>query len=407
MGNTPVHHKRRYSGDADGRSSIGTPPGVNVTIPPMKRRNMHSLSDLSQSAPADYLDEIMSTTCDDKDAISIDEATSMLRAASLREPIGQTVADDADKIKRHLLHPRGIVMSPTESNDNEGEYEEEKYSSVGYSQQPSTTAAGLSSSADERIIYGIDHRQVAENAIPRHYRAKTLPAKKVDELKLPTVFRWNGGGKEIYISGTFNNWKKKIPMVKRNSGVYVIVDCQPGTHQYKYYIDGAWYHDPTKPTVDNEYGTKNNVVCVNESDFDVLHALEQDQACSRKRSDSSDSTEVDSLGHSPPGEYGRFMPASLGELQHRARTRETGYHSITPGVGTLAQPPLLPPHLLQGILNMDTNLHCDPNLLPQPNHVIVNHLYALSIKDGVIVLSVITRFRQKFVSTLFYRPIER
>ncbi|VDP97953.1 unnamed protein product [Trichobilharzia regenti] len=106
-------------------------------------------------------------------------------------------------------------MSPTESNDNEGEYEEEKYSSVGYSQQPSTTAAGLSSSADERIIYGIDHRQVAENAIPRHYRAKTLPAKKVDELKLPTVFRWNGGGKEIYISGTFNNWKKKIPMVKR------------------------------------------------------------------------------------------------------------------------------------------------------------------------------------------------
>ncbi|RTG82799.1 uncharacterized protein DC041_0005356 [Schistosoma bovis] len=55
---------------------------------------------------------------------------------------------------------------------------------------------------------------------------------------------------------------------------------------------------------------------------------------------------------------------------------------------------------------MDTNTHCDPNLLPQPNHVIVNHLYALSIKDGVIVLSVITRFRQKFVSTLFYKPIE-
>ncbi|VDP72532.1 unnamed protein product [Echinostoma caproni] len=31
-------------------------------------------------------------------------------------------------------------------------------------------------------------------------------------------------------------------------------------------------------------------------------------------------------------------------------------------------------------MNMDTGVHCDPNLLPQPNHVIVNHLYALSIK---------------------------
>ncbi|VDM26479.1 unnamed protein product, partial [Hydatigera taeniaeformis] len=31
---------------------------------------------------------------------------------------------------------------------------------------------------------------------------------------LPTVFKWEGGGKEVYISGTFNGWKSKIPMVK-------------------------------------------------------------------------------------------------------------------------------------------------------------------------------------------------
>ncbi|VDM36187.1 unnamed protein product [Hydatigera taeniaeformis] len=60
---------------------------------------------------------------------------------------------------------------------------------------------------------------------------------------------------------------------------------------------------------------------------------------------------------------------------------------------------------LKGILNKDIGVHCDPNLLPPPNHVMVNHLYALSIKDGVVVLSVITRYRQKFVSTLFYKPI--
>jgi Glycogen recognition site of AMP-activated protein kinase len=31
---------------------------------------------------------------------------------------------------------------------------------------------------------------------------------------LPTVFKWNGGGKQVYITGTFSNWKT-IPMVKR------------------------------------------------------------------------------------------------------------------------------------------------------------------------------------------------
>jgi hypothetical protein len=48
-------------------------------------------------------------------------------------------------------------------------------------------------------------------------------------------------------------------------------------------------------------------------------------------------------------------------------------------------PPSLPPHLLQVILNKDTPVSCDPNVLPEPNHVMLNHLYALSIKDGVMV----------------------
>jgi hypothetical protein len=43
-------------------------------------------------------------------------------------------------------------------------------------------------------------------------------------------------------------------------------------------------------------------------------------------------------------------------------------------------PPVLPPHLLQVILNKDTPVQCDPNVLPEPNHVMLNHLYALSIK---------------------------
>lgn len=29
---------------------------------------------------------------------------------------------------------------------------------------------------------------------------------------LPTVFRWEGGGKQVYISGTFSEWKT-LPMV--------------------------------------------------------------------------------------------------------------------------------------------------------------------------------------------------
>ena len=42
----------------------------------------------------------------------------------------------------------------------------------------------------------------------------------------------------------------------------------------------------------------------------------------------------------------------------------------------------------------DTPLSCEPTLLPEPKHVMLNHLYALSIKDGVMVLSSTQRFKQ-------------
>ena len=32
-----------------------------------------------------------------------------------------------------------------------------------------------------------------------------------------------------------------------------------GTHYYKYLIDGVWTHDPSAPTVPNDFGSLNNV----------------------------------------------------------------------------------------------------------------------------------------------------
>ncbi len=35
------------------------------------------------------------------------------------------------------------------------------------------------------------------------------------KLTVPTVFRWEYGGKEVYLSGSFNEWKTRIPMAYR------------------------------------------------------------------------------------------------------------------------------------------------------------------------------------------------
>lgn len=54
-------------------------------------------------------------------------------------------------------------------------------------------------------------------------------------LDRPTVFRWTGDGKEVYLSGSFNNWANKIPLIRRwgksvNGSVYCWthrdIECQ-------------------------------------------------------------------------------------------------------------------------------------------------------------------------------------
>lgn len=60
---------------------------------------------------------------------------------------------------------------------------------------------------------------------------------------LPTVFKWDGGGKEVFISGTFSEWKT-IPMVKSHGDFVTIVDLPEGDHQYVFCVDGEWKHDP-------------------------------------------------------------------------------------------------------------------------------------------------------------------
>ncbi|HEY3403371.1 MAG TPA: hypothetical protein VGK59_08300 [Ohtaekwangia sp.] len=50
--------------------------------------------------------------------------------------------------------------------------------------------------------------------------------------------------REVYLSGTFNNWSTlKTPMIKSDSGWVADVLLNPGKHVYKYIIDAKWIHD--------------------------------------------------------------------------------------------------------------------------------------------------------------------
>ncbi len=58
-------------------------------------------------------------------------------------------------------------------------------------------------------------------------------------------------------------------------------------------------------------------------------------------------------------------------------------------------PPGLPSHLQKVLLNSKIVSIHDPHALPVPSHVSVNHLYACSIRDGVMAIGTTCRYKKK------------
>uniref|UniRef100_H2YE10 5'-AMP-activated protein kinase subunit beta-1 n=1 Tax=Ciona savignyi TaxID=51511 RepID=H2YE10_CIOSA len=195
---------------------------------------------------------------------------------------------------------------------------------------------------------------------------------------VPAVIRWRGGGKDVYISGSYDNWQNKLRLNRSHDDFVAIVDLPVGEHEYKFFVDGDWKIDPNEPTKENKMGTLNNVLNVQECDFEVFEAL---------ANDSTTAQVMEKYSTSPLDSYTQEVPRSLLE-------------------DTALQPPALPPHLLNKVLlNQDIDMSYEPSLLPEPQHVMLNHMYALSIKDGVMALSATHRYKKKFVTTLLYKPI--
>ena len=92
--------------------------------------------------------------------------------------------------------------------------------------------------------------------------------KPAQHCSIPVVFRWDSGGKEVWVCGSFNHWATKIPMTNSHGDFTAIVELPEGRHEYKFFVDGQWLHDPSAEKSENGLGSYNNVMTVTKKDFD-------------------------------------------------------------------------------------------------------------------------------------------
>jgi len=93
------------------------------------------------------------------------------------------------------------------------------------------------------------------------------------------------------------------------------------------------------------------------------------------------------ISHSPPGEYSAEL-----------------FTVLAADLTTPKGPTELPPHLERALLNCNP-IADDPDQLPLPHRVMLNHLYTRPPKHArdAIIYGLSTRYADKYVTTVFYK----
>jgi len=70
--------------------------------------------------------------------------------------------------------------------------------------------------------------------------SSSLPSLTMNDDTVPTVFRWEHGGRQVYITGTFNGWSKQIAMKRSGNDFTYIHNLKRGKHAFKFIVDDEW-----------------------------------------------------------------------------------------------------------------------------------------------------------------------
>lgn len=250
------------------------------------------------------------------------------------------------------------------------------------------------------------------NMSVQHLNLNSTELMSLDDDTVPTVFRWEHGGRQVYITGTFNGWSRQIPMHRSGNDFTYIHNLKRGKHAFKFIVDDEWRFAPDQPTVADIEGRINNFIDV--SDFQAYtgdrHFEERTESFNNisSKSKSSSNSNTNSNTNAPmtttsDGKIPSEGPSNMDTHNSAVKDRE-GFSNTMPDLDEYTkEPPPLPPHLRHIILNKPPQLS-DTAALPVPQHVALNHLYCTAIKDNMMVLGITQRYKTKFVTTVYYSP---
>ncbi|KAJ2968941.1 hypothetical protein NUW58_g10107 [Xylaria curta] len=242
---------------------------------------------------------------------------------------------------------------------------------------------------------------------------------RVDKSRptLLTRITWLRGGQKVYVTGTPFQWGRKqrlLPAQGEDGVLETVIRVFPGTHHIKFLVDGTMQTSPDLPTT-VDFG--NNLVNYIEVSGDastvrdintesgVPKAEDAQKLPSRQPSTAGltvEAGEPKKRDIVPASVFSSKIPRYLDDFDQPEESR--AYRASAAALEKLPAPPALPGFLSKPIMNNTTLIKDDNSVLNMPNHTVLNHLATCSIRNNVLALSATTRYKDKYVTTVIYKP---
>ncbi|KAF4965862.1 hypothetical protein FSARC_6382 [Fusarium sarcochroum] len=244
---------------------------------------------------------------------------------------------------------------------------------------------------------------------------------RVDKTRpvVQTKLDWVSGGDKVYVTGTIFQWNRKQrlhPIEGRPGCFTTTVYVLPGTHHVRFLVDGIMQTSPDLPTTVDFGNNLVNYIEVSPEDAQkqrvpsppaAAHAEAQVAAVAQALPQAHEQApqkppQPKGKAVPPPEAYRNPIPKYLVDFDQAEDSQ--AYQYAVNAIERLPNPPALPGFLSKPILNAATLMKDDNSVLNMPNHTILNHLATSSIKNNILAVSATTRYRNKYVTTIVYKP---
>lgn len=291
-------------------------------------------------------------------------------------------------------------------------------------------------------VESLDHVDV-EGVLPRRTSMLSSTTADDDDLgeefkvptpgrpTVPTLIEWEGPGERVYVTGTFAGWNRKYRLhnngpSKKENVLSAHVPIHPGTHHLMFIVDNDMMISDKLPTAVDYTNILVNYLEVSYDDVKDQQAAEAGEKPKDAPATTDEQSAAQPQQDPPSPEVPNVKPPAAEMPNTKLPEPEKKYHSKIPkylidldapeessrfgrannATSNLPTPPSLPMFLSKSILNGTTPMKDDSSVLIMPNHTVLNHLATSSIKDNVLATSATTRYKQKFLTTIMYKPKE-